>query len=95
MGPQKKKRKWNSVPEKTPLTHLLRQCPQEVEGCSLDTNTATQSPTETTSHTGAGVRRAITETQYGHRSSQQRHLGPGGGALGLQGGGWVSRGLGS
>lgn len=52
---KKKKRKWNLGQEKTALTCPLRQRPQEVKNCSLDTNTATQSPTETASCTGAGV----------------------------------------
>lgn len=36
------------------LTCSLRQCPQEVKGCSLDPEAASQGPTEAAPYTGAG-----------------------------------------
>lgn len=74
--PEEREEKVNSGQENTALTCPQRQRPQEVKGCSLDTNTATQRPTETASCTGTGVRRAVRETQYRHSSLQQRHLWP-------------------
>lgn len=74
------------------LTCPLRQRPQEVEGCSLDADTTRQQHAEAAPHVGGGGCRAAAQLQDGHRGPEQKHLGPGRGALGLQGEGPLSTG---
>lgn len=74
------------------LTCPLRQRPQEVEGCSLDTDTTRQQHAEAAPHVGGRGCRAAAQLQDGHRGPEQKRLGPGRGALGLQGEGRLSTG---
>lgn len=74
------------------LTCPLRQRPQEVEGCSLDADTTRQQHAEAAPHVGGGGCRAAAQLQDGHRGPEQKRLGPGRGALGLQGEGLLSTG---
>ena len=72
------------------LTQPLRQDPQEIQGSSLDADTARQHRAQAAPQLRAGGCRAVAEPQYRHHSCKQGRLGPGRGALGLGRGASVS-----